>query len=232
MAHKPPRRILVTSALPYANGSIHIGHLVEYIQTDIFVRFQRLIGNQVTYVCGDDSHGTAIMVKARQLGIEPETFIAKMQKEHEADFAKFGVAFDNYSTTHSDANRQLSALIYVGVKNSGMLARKDVEQFYDPVEQTFLADRFIKGTCPNCKTPDQYGDGCEVCFTSYSATDLIDPKSIFSGTTPVLKKSEHIFLQLESRRDYLRKLYENAAAGLGYLARRPIFRFRDSRRAE
>ncbi len=204
----PKRNILVTSALPYANGSIHIGHLVEYIQTDIWVRFQRLIGNIVTYVCGDDAHGTPIMVNAKKRGLEPETFIAQMNEQHKTDFAKFGVAFDNFYTTHSELNRELSNIVYEKVNAAGYTTRKTVEQFYDPVEKTFLADRFIRGTCPNCKTPDQYGDGCEVCDKTYSPTDLINPRSEFSGATPILQKSEHIYLNLEPARDFLIKLYE------------------------
>ena len=202
------RNILVTSALPYANGSIHIGHLVEYIQTDIWVRFQRLMGHDVLYVCGDDSHGTPIMVNAQKRGIDPETFITQMNQQHKEDFAKFGVAFDNFYTTHSPLNRELSEQIYLRVKDAGYTVRKEIEQFYDPVASTFLADRFIKGTCPFCKTPDQYGDGCESCNRTYNPTDLIDPKSVFSGATPVLKKSEHIYLRLEPARDFLVKLYE------------------------
>jgi methionyl-tRNA synthetase len=203
----PTRQILVTSALPYANGSIHIGHLVEYIQTDIWVRYQRLRGHHVTYVCGDDAHGTPIMLKARQLGVESEAFIAQMNKEHQEDFAKFGVAFDHFGSTNSPLNQSLCNVIYGRVKDAGFLSRKEIEQFYDPETKTFLADRFIKGTCPNCKTPDQYGDGCEVCGRTYSPTELIEPKSVFSGVTPVMKKSEHIFLRLEPARDFLLELY-------------------------
>ncbi len=144
------RRILVTSALPYANGSIHIGHLVEYIQTDIWVRYQRLRDNDVLYVCGDDSHGTPIMVNAKKRGLDPETFITQMNAEHKADFAQFGISFDNYDTTHAPLNRELSDYVYEKVKAAGYLDRRMVKQFYDPVEKTFLADRFIRGTCPNC----------------------------------------------------------------------------------
>jgi methionyl-tRNA synthetase len=201
------RNILVTSALPYANGSIHIGHLVEYIQTDIWVRFQRLVGNTVLYVCGDDAHGTPIMLKAKQQGVEPEAFIAQMQAEHKEDFARFGVGFDHYGSTNAPLNKELCELIYERVKAAGFLSRKEIEQFYDPESKAFLADRFIKGTCPFCKTPDQYGDGCEVCGHTYSPTELIEPKSVFSGATPVLRKSEHIFLQLEPARQFLLDLY-------------------------
>ncbi len=193
----PKRNLLVTSALPYANGSIHIGHLVEYIQTDIWVRFQRLVGNTALYVCGDDAHGTPIMVNAKKRGLEPEAFIAQMNQQHKADFALFNVAFDHYGTTDAPLNRELSTLIYEKVKAAGFTTRKTVEQFYDPVEKTFLADRFIRGTCPNCKSSDQYGDGCEVCGKTYSPTDLLNPRSEFSGATPVLQKSEHIYMRLE-----------------------------------
>ena len=157
----PTRQILVTSALPYANGSIHIGHLVEYIQTDIWVRYQRLRGHSVTYVCGDDAHGTAIMVNARKRGITPEALIAEMNVQHKADFSRFGVEFDNYGTTTAPLNHTLSNIIYERVKAAGYIARKNVEQFYDPIEKTFLADRFLRGTCPALQSPDQYGGECE-----------------------------------------------------------------------
>ncbi len=208
----PKRNILVTSALPYANGAIHIGHLVEYIQTDIWVRFQRLVGNTVLYVCGDDAHGTAIMVNAKKRGITPEALIQAMKEQHTADFAKFDVAFDNYSTTHAELNRKLTNVIYERVKAAGYTTRKEIEQFYDPVEKTFLADRFIRGTCPFCKTADQYGDGCESCGRTYNATELIEPRSDFSGATPVMKKTEHIYLRLEPAREFLLKLYETSFA--------------------
>lgn len=204
-----PRQILVTSALPYANGSIHIGHLVEYIQTDIWVRYQRLRGNDVMYVCGDDAHGTAIMVNARKRGITPEALIADMKEQHKADFAKFSVVFDNFDTTNSDLNRALANTIYDRVKAAGFTTRREIEQFYDPVEKTFLADRFLRGTCPFCKTPDQYGGECENCLRSYAATELIEPRSDFSGATPVLKRTEHIYLRLEPSRDFLLKLYDS-----------------------
>ena len=205
------RQILVTSALPYANGSIHIGHLVEYIQTDIWVRYQKLCGHDVTYVCGDDAHGTPIMLKAREAGITPEAHIAKYLDEHKADFAKFGVAFDNYYTTHSDLNRDLSYLVYAQIKanHPDYLVRRAVEQLYDPKENMFLPDRFITGTCPNCKSPDQYGDSCEVCGKTFDPTDLIDPKSVISGATPVLKASEHIFFRLEPSREALQALFNS-----------------------
>ena len=200
------RRILVTSALPYANGSIHIGHLVEYIQTDIWVRYQRLVENDVLYVCGDDSHGTPIMIKAKQLGTDPKDLITRMNAEHKADFARFAVVFDNFYTTDSAENLALTELVYNGLKTKGHVARRQVEQLFDPVEKIFLADRFIKGTCPNCKSADQYGDNCEACGKTYDPTDLINPKSIFSGATPVLKNTEHLFLRLNDFRDQLKKV--------------------------
>ena len=206
------RDILVTSALPYANGSIHIGHLVEYIQTDIWVRFQRLLGNTVTYVCGDDAHGTAIMVSARKRGIAPEALIAEMNEQHKKDFAAFGVVFDNFDTTHAELNRKLSYIIYERLKAAGCIAQNTIDQFYDPVEKTFLADRFIRGTCPFCKTPDQYGDGCDNCGRTYSPPELIDPRSDFSGATPVLRQTEHIYLPLEPARGFLLKLLDSSFA--------------------
>ncbi len=202
------RNILITSALPYANGSIHIGHLVEYIQTDIFVRVQKLRGHAVTYVCGDDSHGTPIMLKAQQEGSTPEAYIARFHQEHKEDFARFAVAFDNYYTTHSDINRDISYAIYDRVKAAGIIAVKEIEQLFDPQANIFLPDRFIKGTCPFCKTPDQYGDSCDNCDKTFDPADLINPVSVVSGATPVLKKSRHLFLQLESSRELLLKLYE------------------------
>lgn len=202
------RNILVTSALPYANGSIHIGHLVEYIQTDIWVRFQRLMGHEVVYVCGDDAHGTPIMLKAREQGTTPEAYIEQFHREHKEDFARFGVGFDNYYTTHSELNRDLSYMIYARVKEGGFIDVKEIEQLFDPKANIFLPDRFVKGTCPNCKSPEQYGDSCEVCSRTFDTSELINPVSVVSGATPVLKKSRHLFLNLERSRDLLLKLYE------------------------
>ncbi len=204
----PLRNILVTSALPYGNGSIHIGHLVEYIQTDIWVRFQKLRGHDVVYVCGDDAHGTPIMLKAQSLGEDPKAFIQRMNAEHQADFAKFGIGFDNFSTTDSPTNQKLSYDIYDRVKASGILTTREIEQLFDPQANIFLPDRFIRGTCPNCKTPDQYGDACEACGKTYDPTELIDPKSVISGATPILKKSKHLFMQVEKARAALLELYE------------------------
>lgn len=200
----PARKILVTSALPYANGSIHLGHLVEYIQTDIWVRFQKLRGVDCTYVCADDAHGTAIMLKAEQLGHSAEQQIANVKAEHEADFAAFNIDFDNYHSTHSDENRELSNLIYGRLKANGHIATRAITQAYDPEKQLFLADRYIKGTCPKCKTEDQYGDNCEKCGATYSPMDLINPKSAISGATPVAKDSEHFFFTLPAFNDFLK----------------------------
>ncbi|MBF8224269.1 methionine--tRNA ligase [Halomonas sp. 328] len=191
-----PRKILVTSALPYANGAIHLGHLLEYIQTDIWVRFQKSRGHQCHYVCADDAHGTAIMLRAEQEGITSEALIDRVSQEHQRDFAHFGVAFDNYHSTHSDENRYFSELIYTRLRDKGHIATRDIEQMYDPVKGLFLADRFIKGTCPKCKTADQYGDNCEACGATYTPAELIDPVSAISGATPEVRSSTHYFFKL------------------------------------
>ena len=190
------RKILVTSALPYANGPIHLGHLVEYIQTDIWVRFQNLRGHNCYYVCADDAHGTPIMLRARQDGITPEQLITAVKQEHEADFAGFLIEFDNYHTTHSDENRTLASDIYLKLRDAGHIATRTIPQSYDPEAEMFLPDRFIKGTCPKCGTPDQYGDNCEVCGATYAPTELINPVSAVSGATPVEKDSEQYFFKL------------------------------------
>lgn len=199
-----PRKILVTSALPYANGSIHLGHLVEYIQTDIWVRFQKMRGEDCIYVCADDAHGTAIMLKAEQLGHSPEQQIANVKAEHQADFAAFNIDFDNYHSTHSEENRELSTLIYQRLKANGHIATRAITQAYDPEKQLFLADRYIKGSCPKCKAEDQYGDNCEKCGATYSPMDLINPRSAISGATPVAKDSEHFFFTLPAFSDFLK----------------------------
>ena len=198
------RKILVTSALPYANGSIHLGHLVEYIQTDIWVRFQKLRGEDCLYVCADDAHGTAIMLKAEQLGHSPEQQIANVKAEHERDFADFLIGFDNYHSTHSEENRELSTMIYQRLLANGHIATRSITQAYDPEKNLFLADRYIKGTCPKCKSEDQYGDNCEKCGATYSPMDLINPKSAISGTTPIAKDSEHFFFTLPAFSDFLK----------------------------
>ncbi len=197
------RRILVTSALPYANGDIHIGHLVEYIQTDIWVRFQKLIGNRCVYVCADDTHGTAVMISARKAGVTEEVFIAGTQQAHERDFAAFDIQFDNYGSTNSSENRVLCERIWKSIRDAGLVKARDVEQLYDPKAGTFLADRFVRGTCPNCKTPDQPGDNCSKCGHHYSPTELIDPRSTLSDSTPELRKSPHLFIELEQLHEFL-----------------------------
>jgi len=191
-----PRQILVTSALPYANGSIHLGHMLEYIQTDMWVRFQKLRGNQCIYVCADDAHGSAIMLRAEKEGITPEQLIANVQAEHSGDFAEFLVDFDNFHSTHSEENRELSSLIYTRLREAGHIANRSVTQYFDPEKGMFLADRFIKGTCPKCAAEDQYGDNCEKCGATYAPTELKSPKSAISGATPVLKDSQHFFFKL------------------------------------
>lgn len=201
----PNRKILVTSALPYANGPIHIGHLVEYIQTDIWVRFQKMRGHECHYVCADDAHGTPIMLRAEQEGISPEALIERIGNEHRRDFADFGVEFDNYHSTHSEENREISALIYTRLRDGGYISRRTIEQAYDPEKSMFLPDRFIRGTCPRCRSQDQYGDSCEVCGATYAPTDLLDPVSALSGATPELRSSEHLFFRLGAFEDMLRE---------------------------
>ncbi len=199
------RQILVTSALPNANGSIHLGHLMEHIQTDIWVRFQRMRGHQCIYVCADDTHGTAIMLKADEQGITPEALIAAIKAEHEADFADFLISHDNFYSTHSSENQEYSALIYNRLKEAGYIRVKTVDQLYDPERKLFLADRFIVGACPRCRAEGQYGDNCENCGATYDATDLIEPRSKISGAKPVLKQSTHFFFALSEFTDYLRQ---------------------------
>ncbi len=191
-----PRRILVTSALPYANGPIHIGHLVEYIQTDIWVRFQRLRGQEIYYVCADDTHGTPIMLKADESGIDPEQLIDSIGRDHRADFSDFKISFDNYYLTHSEENREFASLIYTRLKAGGHIATRTIRQAFDAEKQMFLPDRYVKGTCPSCHAPDQYGDNCENCAATYTPLDLIDPISTVTGKTPVARESEHYFFKL------------------------------------
>ncbi|MFL0807462.1 MAG: methionine--tRNA ligase [Oceanobacter sp.] len=191
-----PRKILVTSALPYANGSIHLGHLLEYIQTDIWVRFQKSRGHQCTYVCADDAHGTAIMLRAEKEGRSPEAQIAAVKAEHEADFAGFQIGFDNFHSTHSEENRHFSEEIYKACRDKGHIAVRSITQLFDPVKEIFLADRYIKGECPKCGAGDQYGDNCESCGATYTPADLKNPYSTISGATPVEKESEHYFFKL------------------------------------
>ena len=205
------KRILVTSALPYANGSIHLGHLVEYIQTDIWVRAQKMLGHEVHYVCADDTHGTPVMLKAEQENISPEQLIERVHEEHAQDFYDFGVQFDNYYTTNSSENQQLCNEIFDSLSDAGLINEKEVEQFFDPIKQMFLPDRYVKGTCPKCATPDQYGDSCEACGATYSPTELIDPYSTVSGAKPDRKTSTHLFFKLSDERceNYLREFTQN-----------------------
>ncbi len=197
------RKILVTSALPYANGSIHLGHLVEYLQTDIWVRHQKMSNNDCTYICADDAHGTPIMLKARELNITPEKLIEESKKEHIKDFADFHIEFDNYHTTHSEENRMLSELIYNNLQEKGVIERREIEQYYDEDEEMFLPDRYIKGTCPKCGAKDQYGDSCEKCGGTYSSTEVIDPISVISNSKPIKKKTEHLFFKLADYEKFL-----------------------------
>ncbi|QWE11011.1 methionine--tRNA ligase [Polynucleobacter sp. es-EL-1] len=196
----PQRRLLVTSALPYANGQIHIGHLVEYVQTDIWVRFQRMRGHEVHYVGADDTHGTPIMLRAEKEGLTPKELIAKVWKEHKRDFDNFLISFDNYYTTDSPENEQLSQSIYLKLRDAGLIEMRSIEQAYDPVKEMFLPDRFIKGECPKCGAKDQYGDSCEKCGATYSPTDLKNPFSVVSGATPIKKVSDHYFFKLSDPR--------------------------------
>ena len=205
-----PRKILVTSALPYANGSLHMGHMVEYLQTDIWVRFQKLRGHDCIYVCASDAHGTPIMIKARELGTPPEELAQRFSEEFVRDFADFGVDFDNYHTTHSAENEALTVEIYNALKDAGDIYTKTIEQAYDEQEGMFLPDRFVRGTCPFCGTEDQYGDHCENCSKTYSPADLIDPISVLSGTTPVKRDSEHYFFKLSEYEDRLKAWMKSA----------------------
>ena len=202
-----PRKILVTSALPYANGSIHLGHLVEYIQTDIWVRFQKMLGNTCHYVCADDTHGTPIMLRAEKEGITPEQLIDRVWHEHKADFDGFHVEFDHYGSTNSAETKEFAQAIYRKLKAAGLIEVRSVEQFYDPVKSMFLPDRFIKGECPKCHAKDQYGDNCEACGTTYSPIELINPYSAVSGAQPERRNSDHYFFKLSDLRcqEFLRK---------------------------
>ena len=198
------RKILVTSALPYANGGIHLGHLMEAIQTDIWVRLQKLRGHDCVYVCADDAHGTAIMLSAEAQGITPEQLIERVNREHRLDYADFLIEFDNFYSTHTQENRELSESIYLALDANGHIARRNINQLFDPDKQLFLADRYITGTCPKCKTADQYGDNCEACGSTYSPSELINPTSAISGATPIEKESEHFFFTLPAFQDMLK----------------------------
>ena len=206
------RKILVTSALPYANGPIHLGHMVEYIQTDIWVRFQRMMGNQCYFVCADDAHGTPIMLRARSENISPEQLIQKYKQEHEKDFSDFNIGFDNYHSTHSQENRELAEYIYLQLKKGGHIHRKTISQAYDAKENLFLPDRFVRGECPRCGAADQYGDSCERCGATYSPSDLKNPVSVLSGLPPELRESEHLFVRLSDFTDMLQDWVSNELA--------------------
>ncbi|MCX8580474.1 methionine--tRNA ligase [Gilliamella sp. B3482] len=197
------RKILVTCALPYANGAIHLGHMLEHIQADVWVRYQRMRGNEIYFICADDAHGTPIMLKAQQLGITPEQMIDEVKIEHQRDFAGFNISYDNYHSTHSPENREISEKIYKRLKANGYIKTKVISQLFDPEKKMFLPDRFVKGTCPRCKSPDQYGDNCEVCGATYNPIDLINPQSVVSGATPIMKDSEHFFFDLPAFSDML-----------------------------
>jgi len=199
------RKILVSSALPYANGPIHMGHLLEYIQTDIWVRFQKQRGHECIYVCADDTHGTPIMLKAQELGITPEQLIAESKIDHQTDFDDFLIEFDNFHSTHSDENREVTELIYNRLNAAGHISRRTISQLFDPEKEMFLPDRFVKGTCPRCEAEDQYGDNCDSCGATYSPTDLKDPRSAVSGAVPVLKDSEHFFFKLQDFEEMLQQ---------------------------
>jgi len=206
------RQILVTSALPYANGHIHLGHLVEYIQTDIFVRFQRLRGHKVAYMCADDTHGTAIMIRAEKEGRSPEELIAAMSEAHQRDFAAFGISFDHYGSTNSDTNREVANDIWAKLQERGLVTQRSVPRLFDEQKEMFLADRFVKGTCPKCKAPDQYGDACEVCGTTYAATELLEPRSVFTGTAPKLQDSLQSFVTLAPLQEVLTQWTQESGA--------------------
>ena len=197
------KQILVTYALPYANGDIHVGHLVGYIGTDFWVRFQKLRGRRCIYICGDDTHGTAVMIRARQEGIREEELIARMQQAHVADFAGFGIEFENFGSTNSPATREVCEEIWAAIRKANLVEEHEVTQLYDATAGTFLADRFVKGTCPKCKSPNQYGDSCDKCGTTYSPTELIDPVSTLSGSKPEIRKADHLFVNIEKLHAFL-----------------------------
>ena len=213
------RQFLVSAALPYANGALHLGHLLGYIQADIWVRAQRLSGAVAHFVCADDAHGTPIMLAAEKAGLAAEDYIAAIQRGHEADFAEFGVVFDHYHSTHSAENKALVELIYGRLRSAGAIAQRSIAQLYDPARQMFLPDRYVKGTCPNCGTSDQYGDNCENCGATYAATELVDPRSVVSGATPELRESEHYFFQLPQFADVLNEWLQGPVAHSGVKAK-------------
>ena len=214
-----PRNALVTNALPYANGPLHLGHLVGYIQADIWVRARRMAGGTVHFVCADDTHGTPIMLAAEKAGVTPEAFIANIQASHELDFAEFGVAFDHYDSTNSPRNRVMTEAIYAALEAGGHIGHRSVQQFYDPAKGMFLPDRYVKGICPNCSTPDQYGDNCEHCGATYAPTELKEPKSVVSGATPELRDSEHFFFEVGRFQDFLQEWMQGDVAAPGVKAK-------------
>lgn len=199
------RDILVTCALPYANGPIHLGHMLEHVQADIWVRYQRLRGNNIHFICADDAHGTPIMLKAQEMGIKPEEMIAQIKASHESDFNGFNISFDHYHSTHSEENKAISSSIYIALRENGYITSKSISQLFDPEKEMFLPDRFVKGTCPKCKSEDQYGDNCDVCGATYSPTEMINPKSAVSGATPIMKDTEHFFFDLPQFEDMLKE---------------------------
>jgi len=207
------KKILVTSALPYANGPIHIGHLVEYIQTDVWVRFQKLMGNTCHYMCADDAHGTPIMLSAQKMGITPEAMIEKVSQEHQRDFAAFGVLFDQYHSTHSPENKTLASEVYLKAKAKGFIAQREIEQYYCEKDGLFLPDRLIRGTCPKCKATDQYGDACEKCSATYEPTQLLSPRCSHCGETPIIRPSSHYFFQLSKLQDPIHDWLKHGNAG-------------------
>ncbi|MDX7997754.1 methionine--tRNA ligase [Xenorhabdus sp. Reich] len=198
-------KLLVTCALPYANGPIHLGHILEHIQADIWVRYHRMRGKEVHFVCADDAHGTPIMLKAQQSGVSPEEMIARVSLEHQQDFAGFAISYDNYHSTHCEENKALASKIYLELKKNGYIKNRTISQLFDPEKSMFLPDRFVKGACPKCKAEDQYGDNCEVCGTTYSPTELINPRSVVSGATPEMRSTEHFFFDLPAFSDMLQK---------------------------
>ncbi len=205
------RQILLTSALPYANGAIHIGHMLEYIQTDIWARFQRNQGHECYFAWADDAHGTPIMLSAQRQGISPEALIERMNEEHRRDFRDFGLSYDHYSSTHSPVNRKLVETIYARLTEGGFTDHRPISQFYDEQEGMFLPDRFIRGTCPKCDAEDQYGDSCEACGSTYAPTDVVNPRSAVSGTAPVMRESEHYFVRLGEFQDELQAWMNSGA---------------------
>ena len=202
---KNSRKILVTQALPYANAPLHLGHILEAVQTDIWTRFQNLIGNQCYFFCADDTHGTPVMLKAKELGITPEDLIKDVYEDHKETYKLYGVKFTNFYSTHSEENKKYSEKIYLKAKKNNLISKQLVEQLYDEKEEMFLSDRFIKGSCPKCGAPDQHGDNCSVCGASYDVLEIKDPISILSNTKPIKKQSEHIFFDLPEKTSTLKK---------------------------